>query len=44
MAGKIASTDSLAPLVDPGKAITRQSPIIPAKLLENMAYGVLICP
>jgi hypothetical protein len=42
--GKIASNDSLAPRVEPGKAMTMQSPIIPAILLENIAYGILLCP
>ena len=36
-AGKRASIDSLAPLVDPGRAITKVLPIVPATLRESIA-------
>ena len=42
--GNIASIDSSAPFVEPGSAITYVSPIIPARLLESIEYGVRNCP
>ena len=42
--GNIASMDSLAPLVEPGKAITNVSPINPPMLLDNIEYGIRFCP
>lgn len=36
IAGKIACMDSPAPLVEPGRANTSESPIMPATLRDNM--------
>ena len=35
--GNIASMDSLAPLVEPGKAMTKVSPTKPTTLRDNIA-------